>query len=367
MKRLVPEWIEEIPPYVPGKSLEELQRELGIRESIKLASNENPLGPSPLAIRKIKEYLGNLNRYPDGDCKLLKEELSSRLGISKEEIIIGNGSNEIIELIMRTFLRPHQAVIIPEPGFLMYEKISLSMGAKIKKTPLKEGFTIDLDSILNLIDSDTKVIFLNNPHNPTGSAIKFDTLAEFIEQIPQKDIIVVIDEAYIEFVDDPEIRTAIELLKKFTNLIVVRTFSKLYGLAGLRVGYGIGASKLIHFMNRVRQPFNVNTLGQIAATAALKDRDFIDAILRLVSKGKEYIYSELKRLRLNYIPSHTNFILIETPLDAKTLYTQMLKEGVIIRPMDGFGLPRHIRVNVGLMEENRRFIKVLEKSLREQE
>ncbi len=362
MKRLVPEWIEEIPSYVPGKSLEELQRESGIRESIKLASNENPLGSSPLAIRKIKEYLGNLNRYPDSDCKILKEELSSRLGISKEEIIIGNGSDEIIELAIKTLLRPHQAVIIPEPGFLMYERVSLSMGARIKKVPLRE-FNIDLERILKLIDSDTKIIFLNNPHNPTGSAIKFDSLVEFIDQIP-RDIIVVIDEAYIEFVDDPEIRTAIELLKKSTNLIVIRTFSKLYGLAGLRIGYGIGASKLIHFMNRVRQPFNVNTLGQVAATAALKDRDFIDATLRLVSKGKEYIYSELKRLRLNYIPSHTNFILIETPLNAKDLYAQMLKEGVIIRPMDGFGLPKYIRVNVGLMEENRKFISALEKSLR---
>lgn len=361
MRRLTREGIENLVPYPPGKPIEELERELGIAGSIKLASNENPLGPSPLAVQAILKHVNTLNRYPDGRGYYLKSKLSNIYGLSEEQIIIGNGSNELIELIIRTFLTPGEKVIQAVPTFLVYEKIVTGAGGKMTSVPLA-NFRIDLDAIMKAIAPETKIIFINNPNNPTGTTLSKNELIDFLKSVPQ-DMVIVIDEAYIEFVTDPDVARGRDLLSHFPLLIVLRTFSKLYGLAGLRIGYGFGPAEIIDYMNRVRQPFNVNTLAQVAATAALDDTEFVNHTLEMVRDGLSYLYHQLDAIGLEYIPTQTNFFLIKVPLDGKKAYEMMLREGVIIRSMESYGLSDYIRINVGLPEENERFITALIKVL----
>ena len=364
MKRLVKKSIEQLVPYPPGKPIEELARELNINKNfiIKLASNENPLGPSPKAIEAIKEKLSELHRYPDGSSFYLRKKLADKTGISINQIIIGNGSNELIELIVKAFLSPNEEVIQAFPTFLVYEKIVNIAGARLISVPLKE-FKIDLNAIYNSITPKTKIIFLNNPNNPTGQAIEKEELKDFLVSIPQ-DIIVVLDEAYIEFArENDKIAEGLELLGTYPLLFVMRTFSKAYGLAGLRIGYGFGSEELIDYMNRVRQPFNVNSLAQIAAVAALDDEEFIKKTVSVVNQGKKYLYTELDKLGLKYIPSVTNFFLIKVPGNAKDIYERLLRKGIIVRSMEAYNLPEYIRITVGLMEENKRFISALKEIL----
>jgi histidinol-phosphate aminotransferase len=350
MKRLTRESIESLVPYPPGKPIEELERELGIRGSIKLASNENPLGPSPMAIQAILDHVQKIHRYPDGSGFYLKSRLSSALHLPQEQIIIGNGSNELIELIVRTFLIPGEQVIQAFPTFLVYEKIVAGAGGKMVSVPLKQ-FKLDLQAIADAVTSETKIIFLNNPNNPTGSALSEQEMAGFLSVVPQ-DVVVVLDEAYIDFVSDPSVARGLDLLSHHALFVVLRTFSKLYGLAGLRIGYGFGSEKVIDYMNRVRQPFNVNTLAQAAATAALDDTEFVSRTLKTVREGLAYLYDELDRLGLEYLPTQTNFFLIKAPFGGRKTYELMLKEGVIVRAMDAYGLGDYIRINVGLPQEN---------------
>ena len=359
MKRLVSQGIEDLVPYPPGKPIEELERELGISGSIKLASNENPIGPSPLAVQAILKNAGAVNRYPDGSGYYLKSKLSARFGLPLEQIIIGNGSNELLELIVRTFLTSGEEVIQATPTFLFYEKIVAAAGGRMISIPLS-NFRIDLKAMAKAINPKTKIMIINNPNNPTGSAISKDEMIEFLESIPQG-IIIVFDEAYIEFVSDPEVANGLNLLTHSPLIVVLRTFSKLYGLAGLRIGYGFGPEKIIDYMNRVRQPFDANSLAQVAAMAALDDTDFVSRTLNLVRDGLSYLYDQLDGLGLEYIPTQANFFLIKPPMGAKKAYELMLREGVIIRSMESFGLRDYIRINVGLPEENERFINTLSK------
>ncbi|MCP4683190.1 MAG: histidinol-phosphate transaminase [Desulfobacterales bacterium] len=361
MKKLTRDGVAGLIPYPPGKPIEELERELGLSGSIKLASNENPLGPSPLAIRAIKNKLDTLNRYPDGSGFYLKTELSKKYGIPGDEIILGNGSNELIELIVRTFLSPGEHVVQAFPTFLVYEKIVKGAGGRMTSIPLSD-FKLDLTGIHKAVTPETKIIFINNPNNPSGSIILKDEMFHFLNEIP-RDVIVVLDEAYIEFVTDKTVADGLELLPVHPLLFVLRTFSKLYGLAGLRIGYGFGSKKIIEYMNRVRQPFNANSLAQAAATAGLNDLEFTSETLKLTKQGLRYLYENLDGMGLEYIPTHTNFLLIKVPNGGKKIYELMLREGVIVRSMDSYGLREYIRINVGLQEENERFVRTLKKVL----
>lgn len=363
MKRLTRKDVEELCPYPPGKPIEELARELSIKKDsiIKLASNENPLGPSPKAIKAIKEKLTELHRYPDGSGFYLKEKLSKRLGISQDQIIVGNGSNELIELAVRTFLLPQEKTIQPFPTFLMYEKIVKGAGGKMISVPLK-GFDIDLEGIYKSITSDTKIIFINNPNNPTGQAIKKNEMKDFLSSIP-KEIIVVLDEAYIEFVQEDNVASGLEMMDVHPLVLVMRTFSKVYGLAGLRIGYGFGSKFLIDYMEKIRQPFNVNILAQAGALAALDDEIFFSKTLNTIHKGKRYLYQQLDEMHLEYVPSVTNFFLIRFPEGGRKIYERLLKKGIIVRSMESYGLPEYIRITVGLKEENERFISALREAI----
>jgi histidinol-phosphate aminotransferase len=361
MKKLTTKGIESLIPYPPGKPIEELERELGISGSIKIASNENPLGPSPLAVRAIIDNAGKINRYPDGSAYYLKSKLADIYNISLNRIIIGNGSNELLELIIRSFLSQGEEVIQAFPTFLFYEKIVTGAGGKLISVPLKD-FKIDLYAILRAITPDTKLIFINNPNNPTGSALSIGEMKDFLRSLPG-DIVIVLDEAYIEFVTDKNTANGLEFLQDYPRLILLRTFSKLYGLAGLRIGYGFSSDEIIDYMNRVRQPFNANLLAQVAATAALDDKTFVSETLKVVREGLTYLFEELGNLGIEYRPTQTNFFLIKSPLGGKKTFELMLREGVIIRSMESFGLKDYIRINVGLPEENERFIETLKKVL----
>lgn len=358
MKRLTTEKIERLIPYPPGKPIEELERELGITGSIKLASNENPIGPSPMAIKAILDNVNKLNRYPDGSSYYLKEKISEVFGLPMERIITGNGSNELIELSIRSFLSPGEEVIQAIPTFLVYEKVVNGAGGDLLSVDLKD-FKISLDEIRAAITSKTKIIFINNPNNPTGTGLSKDEMSDFVKSVPE-DIVIVIDEAYIEFSSN-KVARGTDLLDERDRLIVLRTFSKLYGLAGLRVGYGFSSAEIVDYINRVRQPFNSNLLAQAAAVAALDDSHFVDKTLKLVKDGLEYLYKNLDEMGLEYLPTETNFFLIKVPFGGENIYKRMLREGVIIRSMESYGLSEYIRINVGLPEENERFIKSLKK------
>ncbi len=362
MKKLVHEGIRKLVPYPPGKPIEELEREFGIHGSIKLASNENPLGPSPEAIGAIKNRISSLNRYPDGSAYYMKEALSRKYGISPEEIIVGNGSDEILELVIRTFFLYGDHAVQSFPTFLVYEKIIMGAGGNISSVPLA-NFGVDLEKMLKAITPETKVIFINNPNNPTGSALFREELLDFLQQVPD-DIVIVLDEAYIEFARDKRIANGLELVKHHPLLIVLRTFSKLYGLAGLRIGYGFASKEMIDYMNRIRQPFNVNSLAQAAAVAALADSDFVSKTIELTNSGLEYLFRELDSMGIKYHPTQTNFFLIKVPGGGDSVYNKMLEYGVIVRSMSSYGLSDYIRINVGLPEENERFIETFKKVLK---
>jgi histidinol-phosphate aminotransferase len=353
--------ILDLVPYPPGKPIEELTREYGIKQVVKLASNENPLGPSPLALKAIRRVLPQLHRYPDGSGYYLKQALSQFLSLSPDQILLGNGSNEIIELALKTFMKPGSEVISPVPSFLVYEKAVQALGGKNILVPLKR-FTIDLEAILARISPRTQIIIINNPNNPTGTIIKKKEWERFLIGVPER-ILILLDEAYIDFVEEPDCPNGLHYLNSRKNLIAFRTFSKAYGLAGLRIGYGLARPELTDYINRVRQPFNVNSLAQAAALGALKDKAFFEKTRTLIRTGKKTIETGLTRMGLSYVPSQANFILIKVPQKAQTVYEAMLKKGIIIRSMKSYGLDDYIRVNMGLPEENKQFLQALKQVL----
>jgi len=362
MKLIVPDYILSIKPYTPGKPLEELEREYGIDDSIKLASNENPLGPSPMAIEAIQSAIGKLNRYPDGSGHELIHKISEHFGLTPQNVVLGNGSDEIIGMLTCAFLQPGDEVVLPHPSFLMYEIMVRSAGAKPVLVPLK-SLSIDLDGIKDQVTSRTRMVFLCNPNNPTGTFISGRDLESFLEKIPSE-VVVVVDEAYIEFVRDKSCASGIEYLDNTIPLVTLRTFSKAYGLAGLRIGYGIMPEEIASLLNRVRQPFNANSLAQSGAGAALEDKAFLEKVINLVHDELDFLYNSLDRMGVKYFPTQANFFLIDVAKDADDVFERMLRQGVIVRSMTAYGYPHYIRINVGLHEENVRFIKALEKCLK---
>jgi histidinol-phosphate aminotransferase len=358
---LITDNIATLPAYPPGKPLEELEREYGITDSIKLASNENPLGPSPLALQAIAAHLSKLHRYPDSHAFYLKQRLSQHHGVNSEQLILGNGSDEILELIMQTFLRPGDEVLSATPSFLMYGLLTQGAGGIFRPVPLRD-FRVDLKAITKAITARSKIIIINNPNNPTGTVIYRTEWEEFLQSLPAG-IIVVLDEAYIDFVDTKEVPSGLDYLDEHRPLIGLRTFSKAYGLAGLRIGYGYGPSELIGYLDRMRSPFNVNLLAQVAALAALDDKAFLQKTRQVIGEGLAYLRNALDELGIKYIPTQANFLLIHVNCDSRELYERLLRQGVIIRAMDSYNLPGYIRVNAGLPEENHRFVQALKKAL----
>jgi histidinol-phosphate aminotransferase len=351
--------ILKIKPYVPGKPVEEVKRELRIKGRVlKLASNENALGPSPEALRAIKRALGGINRYPDGGCFYLKKKLSRKLRLAPKNLVFGCGSDELIILTLRAFVNQGEEVIIARPTFLIYELASRIAGAKIKFVPLDKEFRYDLRAIKKAVTPKTRVVFIANPDNPAGTYVNKDEVDEFMRGLPQ-DLIVYFDEAYYELVEKRDFPQSLKYINS-RNVIVARTFSKAYGLSGLRIGYGIARPEIIDYMNRVREPFNVNSLAQAAALAAIDDKKHLLRTRKALREGKEYLYSNFRRMGMPYVESVTNFILVKAGSRAGIIYERLLKKGVIVRNMDAWGMKNFIRVTVGTMPENKRFISALE-------
>lgn len=346
-----------VQPYKPGRSLEEVQRELGLEQVIKLASNENPLDPSPRALRAIEAALGGINLYPDGSARRLKGALARKLNVSPLNLFIGNGSNEIITIIMETFLNPGEEVVIADPSFLIFPlAVQIGNGRSVL-VPLRD-FKHDLPAMAEAVTPKTKLIVVSNPNNPTGTFVTRDEVEDFLTRVPPE-ILIVLDEAYYEYVQDEDYPQTIPYIKEGRNVIILRTFSKIYGLAGLRIGYGIAIPQIINLMNKVRQPFNVNFIAQVAAQAALEDDMHVRASIRTNNEGKVYLYRELERLRLSCVPTSANFILINLAREAAGICEGLLRKGVIVRSMEGYKLPEYIRVTVGTREQNERFIRAL--------
>jgi len=348
--------ILNIKPYTPGKPIEEVKREMGLKEVIKMASNENPLGPSPKAVDSIKKYLSNINRYPEGGCFYLRQALSKRLKVKPEQLIFGNGSDELIVLCLRAFINEGDEVVVATPTFLIYEIASKIQGAKIKTVPTKY-FKYDLKAMKKAVTKDTKLVFISNPDNPNSTYVTKYELEAFLNGLPDG-VLVFIDEAYFDFVAEKDYPNGIDYVSR-GNVIVTRSFSKSYGLAGLRIGYGVSSPEIIKYMESVREPFNVNSIAQVGALAALKDKKFLSKTKKLIQKGRKFLYSEFKKLGLRYIPSVTNFVLFEVGSNASEVCRALLKKGIIVRDMKAWGLDTFIRVTAGKDKENKRFIKEL--------
>ncbi|HXJ79347.1 MAG TPA: histidinol-phosphate transaminase [Candidatus Methylomirabilis sp.] len=355
------EHILGIAPYEPGKPIEELERELGLTDVIKLASNENPLGPSERVLKAITEALPHLNRYPDGSGYHLRHTLASRHALSADHIILGNGSNDLIELVVRAFLRAGEEAVIPHPSFVVYPMIVQAAGGIRVVVTLKDH-RLDLEAMARAVTPMTKLVFIANPNNPTATIVTADEVDSFMTRVPPR-VIVVFDEAYVEFAQGPDFPDTAGYLRQGRKVVVLRTFSKAASLAGLRVGYGIADPDCVALLNRIRQPFNVNALGQVAALAALGDESHVLECLRMIEAGRHYLYDEFKTMGIKYTPSRANFILVDVGRNANDVFNWLLKEGVIVRPMTSFGMDTFLRVTVGTPEENRRLVKALKKVL----
>jgi histidinol-phosphate aminotransferase len=359
---LAPRYIRSIAPYQPGKPIPELAREMGLVEAdiVKLASNENPLGVSPLAQRAIRDVLDGLARYPDGNGFELKQALCKRHGITQDCIVLGNGSNDVLELAARTFLTPESSAIYSQHAFAVYPLAVQAVGARGIEVPAK-NFGHDLDAMLRAVRPDTRLVFIANPNNPTGTLAEAAELEAFIAAVPPQ-VLVVLDEAYSEYLALGRRADSLSWLKKYNNLLITKTFSKAYGLAGLRVGFAVGAPGVADLMNRVRQPFNVNSISLAAAAAALEDAAFVQKSFELNQAGMRQITAEFERMGIEYIPSFGNFVSFRLG-DAAGVYRKLLKSGVIVRPIASYGMPDYLRVSIGLESENARFLDSLRQAL----
>ncbi len=353
--------IQGLQPYQPGKPVGELQRELGISSVVKLASNENPLGPSTSALNAITAAGAELARYPDGNGFALKTALSRHLSVEISALTLGNGSNDILDLITRAYADAGDEVIYSQYAFAVYALSTQAVGATAVVTQAKE-WGHDLAAMEAAITPRTKLIFIANPNNPTGTMLGKNELHAFLSAVPEH-VVVVLDEAYCEYIDDEDYPDGLKLLSEFPNLIVTRTFSKAWGLASLRVGYAISGAEIADVLNRVRQPFNVNSLALAAATAVLEDQAYLEQGKQLNSAGMAQLIEGFKALSLDYIPSFGNFICCDTGQDGMAVYQALLKEGVIVRPVANYGMPRHLRVSIGLADENARFLEALARVL----
>jgi histidinol-phosphate aminotransferase len=359
--------VRTLAPYVPGKPLEELEREYGVRDAVKLASNENPLGPGPRALEAIAAAARELGLYPDGNGYSLRQALAARHGYPMEWITLGNGSNDILVLIAEAFLTPESEAIVSEYAFAIYGLAIHATGATTRVAsafPWEHRMPLghDLDAMAKLVNERTRLIYVANPNNPTGTWVEAQALRKFISNVPEHTLVLV-DEAYFEYVEQPGYASAVDWLPEHPNLVVTRTFSKAFGLAGLRVGYAVSHPAVADYLNRVRQPFNVNSIALEAAKAALQDQEHIQRSVALVRDGMQQVRAGLERLNLRYVPSAGNFLLVDCARPAGVVYEEMLRRGVIVRPMGGYSLPTCLRITIGTQDQNERMLEALAGSL----
>jgi len=357
--------VQKLSPYVPGKPVDELARELKLDPAgiVNLASNENPLGPSPKALAAIQAELSELTRYPDGNGFVLKQRLAQRYSVGVHQVTLGNGSNDILELVARAYLAPGLNAVFSEHAFAVYPIATQAVGAEGRAVAAK-NWGHDLDAMADAIDENTRVVFVANPNNPTGTWFDAAALGTFLARVPAH-VLVVLDEAYIEYAEGQELPDGLAYLADYPNLLVSRTFSKAYGLAALRVGYAISSPVIADVLNRVRQPFNVNSLALAAACAALDDVDYLAASRRVNDAGMAQLEHGFRQLGLEWIPSRGNFIAVDFARDAAPINQALLREGVIVRPVAGYGMPTFLRVSIGTERENARFLDVLTQVLQQ--
>ncbi len=357
----VADHIARLRPYVPGKPIEEVQRELGLTDVIKLASNENPLGPSPRALEALAAVAGGIALYPEGSAPALRRAVSQAMGMPEDTLIFGNGSDEVLHLLALTFLQPGDEIVQGDPSFAMYEIYATQCDATAVKVPLK-NYTHDLDAMADAVTEKTRMVFIANPNNPTGTLVRRAAVERFLDQLPHS-VLVVFDEAYDEYVSDSDKPDLRPFVWEGRNIVILHTFSKAYGLAGLRVGYGITRPEIAEVLNRVRSPFNVNLPAQAAAAAAIGDRDHVARTVALNAEGRNFFYQEFEKMGLDYVPSEGNFVLVQVCRDAREVFEALQRQGVIVRSAHGMGLPRHLRVTTGTMPQNQRFIAALKEVL----
>ncbi|HKQ26658.1 MAG TPA: histidinol-phosphate transaminase [Burkholderiales bacterium] len=359
-----PAYVRAIAPYQPGKPISELAREMGLKEAniVKLASNENPLGASPKALAAMRVALDDVSRYPDGNGFELRMALAKKYGIAAESIVLGNGSNDVLEMVAHACLAPGASAIYSQHAFAVYPLVTQATGATGIEVPARD-FGHDLDAMARAVRGDTRVVFVANPNNPTGTWLAPDALHSFLRRLPA-DVLLVLDEAYYEYLDPGLRGDSLKWLEQFPNLVISRTFSKAYGLAGLRVGFAFAHPQVADLMNRVRQPFNVSSIAQAAAVAALADQEFVQESRSLNGQGMLALTTGFRRLGLSWIPSYANFISFKVPM-AADVFQRLLRHGVIVRPIAGYGMPDYLRVTIGTAAENVRFQAALEAVLTE--
>jgi histidinol-phosphate aminotransferase len=358
---LVPPYIESLQPYVPGKPIEEVEREYGVSDVAKLASNENALGPSPKALAAAREACGKVNLYPDGSAWYLKNALAAKLGVPPEEVFVGNGSNELIELMVRTFVLENEEVLTSANSFVAYRLAAQAHGRGLVEAPMKDRH-YDLVAMRGMLTRKTKLVFLANPDNPTGTYFGLEDLEPFLAAVP-KNVIVVLDEAYVEFVTARDFPNGLEIRKRHPNVVALRTFSKIYGLAGLRLGYGVARREWVEYLDRVRAPFNVNLVAQAAGVAALADEEHVRKSRALVESERPFLARGLAALGGKVLPSQANFLFADLGRPGMGLFEALLREGVVVRPMGGYGFPTAQRITVGLRSENEKCLAALKKVL----
>jgi histidinol-phosphate aminotransferase len=353
--------VAAIAPYQPGKPIEELQRELGIAEPVKLASNENPLGPSPRALEAIRAALPEINRYPDGASYEMCRKIAAHHGLSADRIFPASGSVEVINLLAFLFLRPGLNAVYSDHSFAIYPLATSAAGGDHKVVPTHDGYSHDVDAMASAIDGNTRLVYLANPNNPTGTIYRRAEWKRFLARVPEKTVIVA-DEAYFEFVRDGEYPDSIDDHDDRRLIVTLRTFSKIFGLAGIRAGYAVARPDIIRMLHNVRQPFNVTSLAQVAVVAGMDDRAHIARTLQVNAEGIDYLEREFRAMGVSFVPTHANFFLADVG-DGRAIYDALLRQGVIVRPMNGYGYPRHVRISVGLPEENRRLVAALARVL----
>ncbi|HSA32243.1 MAG TPA: histidinol-phosphate transaminase [bacterium] len=362
-------YIQKITPYRPGKPISEVERELGIYDTVKMASNENPLGPSPKVTEAIRADLPYIHLYPDGNAFYLKHAIMRHLArhhVKMDELLIGNGSNEVIDVLLRALCTPEEELLVSAQAFMVYELIAKAANIPTVLVPLAKDHRFDIPGYIERINEKTKLIALVNPNNPTGTYYTKKEFEALLSYVPER-CVVLVDEAYYEYVDAPDCPNAMEYRKDFENLVICRTFSKAFGLSGLRLGYGVTTAEIGDTYRKVRAPFNVNELAQVAGVAALEDTDYLRRSIETNRKGKEYFYAELRRMELEFLPSQGNFLLVRVgggETGGAECYENLLREGIIIRPVNNYGFPDWIRISIGLPEQNQRCIAALEAYLR---
>lgn len=367
MPRLVADHVERLRPYEPGKPIEEVERELGIDDCVKMASNENPLGPSPKAVAAIRAALDTVHLYPDGGGYYLKQRLSERSGFPVEQIYLGNGSNECIELIVRTFVRPGMNTVTSEAAFIMFPLGCQAFGVEMRTAPLMSDYRFDLEAMAELVDPQTRIVYIANPNNPTGTYVSAPALDRFIARMDERAEgnrpILLLDEAYLPYVDAPDFPDADALVRRRDRTVVVRTFSKCHGLAGLRLGYGFAPAEMVRFINGVRMPFNVSNLALVAGLAALDDDEHVARAVAMNRVEMPALERELSRRGAEVVPSQTNFLMVGFGCDGRALFEALMAKGVIVRPIGAYGMPDKVRITVGTPDENLRLLRALDEVL----